>query len=103
MGVAFLIFGYPLVKSVRMSTGWNVATFVSIGWLLINWFPHDSLHAHNGQELNGLLAIEYGFHVTLMAAGVVVALFFIRTAAEVAKQRSTSVTRVSTAAQLEAV
>ncbi|MGH2522515.1 MAG: hypothetical protein ACRDH2_08425 [Anaerolineales bacterium] len=35
------------------------------------------MHTHIGWEYNGLLAIEYGFHVTLMIAGLVVAYFFL--------------------------
>jgi hypothetical protein len=31
------------------------------------------MHIHNGNDLQGLLYIEYGFHVTLMAAGLVLA------------------------------
>jgi hypothetical protein len=31
------------------------------------------MHIHNGSDLQGLLYIEYGFHVTLMAAGLVLA------------------------------
>jgi hypothetical protein len=44
---------------------------------MANWWPHDSLHLHNGLALNGLLGIEYGFHVTLMLAGVILAYFFL--------------------------
>jgi len=31
------------------------------------------MHIHNGDNLQGLLYIEYGFHVTLMAAGLILA------------------------------
>jgi hypothetical protein len=31
------------------------------------------MHIHNGDDLQGLLYIEYGFHVTLMVAGLVLA------------------------------
>ena len=35
--------------------------------------PHDNMHIHNGTDMQGLLYIEYGFHVTLMVAGLVLA------------------------------
>lgn len=47
LGVSFLLFGLPLVR--RISTGskpraW--AMYLSIGWLLVSWWPHASLHGH---------------------------------------------------------
>ena len=78
LGVSFLIFGYPLVRSaLPASKGLTFAAYLSIGWLLANWWPHDSLHVANGLELNGLIAIEYGFHITLMIAGAILAYFFL--------------------------
>ena len=78
LGVSFLIFGYPLVQSTLLaSKGLTFAVYLSIGWLLANWWPHDSLHVANGLELNGLIAIEYAFHITLMVAGVILAYFFL--------------------------
>jgi len=77
-GVSFLIFGYPMVRAISpASTGLTRAAHISIAWLLANWWPHDSLHMHNGLNLGGLLGIEYGFHITLMIAGVIVAYFFL--------------------------
>lgn len=78
LGVAFLVFGLPFIR--RASAGnplraW--AIYLSIGWLLVSWWPHDNLHIHNGENLQGLLYIEYGFHITLMTAGLVMALCFI--------------------------
>ena len=49
------------------------AAYLAIGWLLVSWWPHDNMHIHNGNDLQGLLYIEYGFHVTLMIAGLVLA------------------------------
>jgi hypothetical protein len=40
---------------------------------MVSWWPHDYLHIHNGNDLQGLLYIEYGFHLTLMLAGIVLA------------------------------
>ncbi|MGH7273459.1 MAG: hypothetical protein ACREIQ_03225 [Nitrospiria bacterium] len=78
LGVSFLIFGYPLVKAIGpASAAMTRAAHLSIAWFLINWWPHDSLHIHNGLELNGLLAIEYGFHITLIIGGLILAYFFL--------------------------
>ena len=52
--------------------------YLSIGWLLISWWPHDNVYSHNGEDMQGLLYIEYGFHVTLMAAGLILAYSFLR-------------------------
>ena len=78
LGISFLIFGYPLTQSILpASNRLTLGAHLSIAWLLLNWWPHDSLHVANGMNLNGLLAIEYGFHVTLMVAGVILAYFFL--------------------------
>jgi len=78
LGVSFLIFGFPLIRAVSpASVPLTRAAHISIAWLLLNWWPHDSLHLHLGLELNGLLAIEYAFHITLMIAGGILAGFFI--------------------------
>jgi hypothetical protein len=47
--------------------------YLSVGWFLVSWWPHDNLHLHNGFDLQGLLYIEYGFHVTLIFAAFVLA------------------------------
>ena len=80
LGVSFLIFGYALLKSVTPATkGLTLGAHLSISWLLINWWPHDNLHIHNGDELNGLIGIEYGFHVSLIIAGMILARFLLVT------------------------
>lgn len=78
LGIAFALFGYRLLRSARVaSRSLVLATYISIVWLLVGWWPHDSLHIANGMAMNGLIAIEYGFHVTNMIAGAVVAAFFL--------------------------
>ncbi len=77
LGVSFLLFGYSTLRaSVPASASLTRAAHLSIAWLLINWWAHDSLHQHNGMNLNGLLGIEYAFHVTLIVAGIVLTRFF---------------------------
>jgi hypothetical protein len=78
LGVSFLVFGYPMVRAIApASLTLTRAAHLAITWLLVSWWPHDSLHIHNGMNLNGLIAIEYVFHVTLMGAGVILACFFL--------------------------
>jgi hypothetical protein len=78
LGMTFLLFGYPLVRSFApVSAGLARGAHLSIAWLLINWWPHDSLHLHVGLNLGQLIVIEYLFHITLMIAGVLLAYFFL--------------------------
>lgn len=79
LGVAFLIFGYPLVQ--RLADGSRplaLATQLSIAWWLVSWWPHDNLHRTMGSDYSALIAVEYGFHITLMIAAAIVAYAFIR-------------------------
>ncbi len=78
LGVSFLIFGWPMVKKLYGNDLLTKLAFLSVAWYLINWWPHDNLHIHNGMNLDGLLKIEYGFHVTMIIAGVILAKFFIK-------------------------
>ena len=77
-GISFLIFGCPLMQTILpASKGLTFAAHFSIAWLLFSWWPHDSLHVANGLNLNGLLVIEYVFHVTLMVTGAILVYFFL--------------------------
>lgn len=80
-GVAFAIFGHELIKKFGKEN--KIAAkclYLAITWLLINWWTHDGLHKMNGMNLQGLLYIEYGFHVTLIIAGLVSAWAFSKLA-----------------------
>jgi hypothetical protein len=77
LGIAFLIFGYPLVSAAPVSEGLALATYLSIAWSLINWWPHSNFHQTASGDINGLLAIEYGFHVTSILSGLIIAYFFV--------------------------
>jgi hypothetical protein len=79
LGVAFLAFGLPLVRRIGVwSPALTWATFLSITWFLVSWWPHDGFHRSLGVNMWGLVAIEYAFHVTLIGAGVILALAFAR-------------------------
>jgi len=78
LGISFLLFGFPVMRQVSPDSkarAW--AMYLSIGYLMVSWWPHLNLHAHNGMNLQGLLYIDYFFHLPLEIAGVVLALSFI--------------------------
>jgi hypothetical protein len=77
LGVAFLLFGRRWVGSMGVAPGLSIATYISIAWLLVNWWPHDNLHRVVGFEWSRFLLIEYGFHLPLLLAGAVSAWFFV--------------------------
>jgi hypothetical protein len=78
LGISFLLFGLPTVRRVSAdSKARALAMYLSIGWLMVSWWPHDNLHISNGNNLRGLLFIEYGFHFTLMIAALVLAYCFL--------------------------
>lgn len=88
-GVSFLAFGLPLVRratAVANVPAWPV--YLAIGWSLVSWWPHNNLHQANGDNLSGLLAIEYGFHVSLYVTGLIVAWFFLATLRQAPVARS---------------
>lgn len=78
LGVAFIVFAWPLVKKTALSFGRKAwLAYISLAWLLVSWWPHDNLHMHNGFYLPGLIAIDYGFHLTIIAATLVLTYFFV--------------------------
>ena len=78
LGVSFLMFGLPVVRRASTDSTFRAwFMYLSIGWLLISWWPHGHLHQHNGHDLQGLLYIEYGFHVAAMLAALIVAYGFL--------------------------
>ncbi len=79
LGVAFLIFGWHVVKRAlvvnQTLARWMYA---SIAWTLVSWWPHDRLHMHYGMRIQPLIGIEYGFHVTLIIASLIIAYGFLK-------------------------
>jgi hypothetical protein len=80
-GVAFLAFGYPTVKRLSVSPRLAFGSYLGIGYFLVNWWPHDHLHAIAlSLDFSSLIwmsiAIEYAFHVGMMVFGGILALFF---------------------------
>jgi hypothetical protein len=78
LGVSFLLFGFPVMRNVSPDSKLRAwAMYLSIGYLMVSWWPHLNLHASNGMDLGGLLLIDYFFHLPLEVAGVVLALSFV--------------------------
>ena len=50
---------------------------MSIGWLLVSLWPHSCMHVYNGEDTHRLSCIEYGCHVTLLVAGVILDYSFL--------------------------
>ncbi len=74
LGISFLLFSFPPLLRVAGGSRLRAwAMYLSVGWFLVSWWPHDNLHIHNGMDMQGLLYIEYGFHVTLIIAAAVLA------------------------------
>lgn len=74
LGVSFLVFGFPVVRKVSPDSkarAW--AMYLSIGYLMVSWWPHLNMHASNGVDFGGLLIIDLLFHFPLEIAGVVLA------------------------------
>jgi hypothetical protein len=78
LGVSFLLFGFPVISKVSPDSkvrAW--AMYLSIGYLMVSWWPHLNMHASNGIDFQGLLYIDLFFHLPLEVAGVALALSFI--------------------------
>ena len=89
LGVSFLLFGLPTMRRASPNSklmAW--AMYLSIGWLLVSWWPHSHLHQVVGENLQGLLYIEYGFHVTLIIGAVVLAYGFVSLLRQLSKPTS---------------
>ncbi|TSC75410.1 MAG: hypothetical protein G01um101433_880 [Parcubacteria group bacterium Gr01-1014_33] len=75
---AFLIFGW---RKTRHPDGRrqmvNQLAVISFFWLLAQWWPHDNFHRWNGDNLQGLLYIDYAFHLTIIIASLIIAYAFL--------------------------
>jgi ABC-type branched-subunit amino acid transport system permease subunit len=77
--LAFLLYGYPILRSVgRASPTLTRAAHLSLVWILGQWWAHGSLHINNGLDMDGLVVIDYVFHLPIMAASLVLVVFFLR-------------------------
>lgn len=81
LGVSFVVFGRSLLRGVPSELARHRnATFWSVAWTLVSWWPHDNMHRANGMmNVWGLIRIEYIFHLTLIICAFIIASYFIRT------------------------
>jgi hypothetical protein len=84
-GIAFLVAGARHLVKIDQPRWLLWATYVSIGWSLVSWWPHVNLHRVS-TSLASLVAIDWAFHVTLVLASSVVAFFVVRVLALAAGQ-----------------
>ncbi len=85
IGIGFLIFSLPLVKRAQQFGRVTPLAYLSIGWYLVCWLAYQGVDFAAGHDLvpgnaGYVLALGYGFHLPLMLAAVVLALFFYRVA-----------------------
>lgn len=70
LGVALLVFGWPLFSTTSLRRGNAALAFAALVWIVISWWPHTNFHRAVGDNnIAGLIAIEYGFHSTVVLAG----------------------------------
>ena len=85
-GVAFVIAaGRALVR--HQADGLSVAAYVSVAWALVSWWPHSNMHRAN-TTLEGLVLIDWTFHLTLIVGAAVIGTFLYHT---ILKQRTNAV------------
>jgi hypothetical protein len=78
LGISFLLFGLSIMRRVSPDSRLRAwAMYLSIGYLMTSWWLHLNLHAYNGFDLQGLLLIDYFFHLPLEVAAVVLAISFV--------------------------
>ena len=79
-GVAFLIAaGRALLR--RRADRLAVAAYASAGWALVSWWPHSNMHRAN-TTLEGLVIIDWMFHLTLIFGAAVVGTYLYRTVSQ---------------------
>ena len=92
-GIAFLIAaGRALMR--HQADRLSVAAYVSAAWALVSWWPHSNMHRTN-TTLEGLVLIDWTFHLTLIVGAVIIGTYLYTT---VIKQRTEAVDRRGRAA-----
>jgi hypothetical protein len=87
--VAFAIFGWPSIRGLNLGAPWlNKLMFVTLIWFIGNWWAHDNLHMHNGLNMHGMIFIEVGFHMTMLACGVTLTIGLLRLTQFAARQQA---------------
>lgn len=72
LALAYLVLGWGYTKRTFAGRPRLAAlVHVSVVWILGNFWVHDNLHIVNGLNIDGLIAIDYSFHSTIMLATLV--------------------------------
>lgn len=77
IAVAFALLGGSAVRRLFSTAARATVVHAAVVWALGSWWLHDNLHMTNGTDINGLLRIEYAFHLTVIAAVSVVLWAFV--------------------------
>ena len=89
LGVSFLAFGLPVMRRISPDSkvrAW--AMYLSIAYLMVSWWPHINMHVHNGPDnLQGMIYIDYLFHLPSMIAALVLAYCFFSLLRERSEKR----------------
>jgi hypothetical protein len=74
-GLAVLLLGREPIRRLfgPARTGLAAATHLSVFWLLWSWWLHVAMHTTSGLRPGRVLAIEYAFHASSIAAAAVLA------------------------------
>lgn len=67
-GVSYWVFGMPWTR--RLFPRLTGAAHVALGYIPASFWLHDTLHMINGENMTGLILIEYTFHVPMILVGV---------------------------------
>ena len=90
LGVSFLAFGLPVMRRISPDSkvrAW--AMYLSIAYLMVSWWPHINMHVHNGPDnLQGLIYVDYLFHLPSMIAALVLAYCFFSLLRERSEKRT---------------
>ncbi|MET8543774.1 hypothetical protein ABZW03_24440, partial [Kitasatospora sp. NPDC004799] len=78
-GLSFLVLGFPAVLRQGRSFGLSLLAHLSVGWLLVSWWPQDNLYRLTAAtDWPRQTAMVFVFNVPLMLAAVVLVAFFLR-------------------------
>lgn len=77
-GVAFVILAWPLVRRSSAPRGLTLLVYLSIAWCLLSWLPYQQIDFLIGYAVYPQIGLSYGFHLTLILAAAVLAIFFYR-------------------------
>jgi hypothetical protein len=95
-GVAFLLAAGRSVLGNTQLRGLTLAAYASAGWALVSWWPHSNMHRAN-TSFEGLVVIDWTFHLTLIAGAAIISVFLYRTLRDeqsVARRESRDSTRL---------